>query len=73
MALAKVNNGIIASNNLKDIKHYVAQYGIHHIATGGILVEALSRGLIDESTGNQIWSNMIKKDDCCLHHLSRII
>ncbi|MHB8126570.1 MAG: hypothetical protein ACYDEJ_13200 [Desulfitobacteriaceae bacterium] len=61
LALAKVNKGIIASNNLKDISQYISLYNLEHITTCEILVESLHKGLIDESAGNQIWSNMIQK------------
>jgi len=61
LALAKVNKGAIASNNLKDISQYVSLYNLEHVTTCDILVEALNKGLIDENTGNRIWSNMIKK------------
>ena len=61
IALTKTNNGIIASNNLKDISKYVEKYGLEHVATGDILVTALNKGYINEATGNQIWSNMIAK------------
>ncbi len=61
LALAKAYNGIIASNNLKDISKYVDKYRINHVTTGDILVLALNNGLIDESTGNQIWSGMLSK------------
>lgn len=61
IAFAKVYDGIIASNNLKDISKYIAKYKLEHITTGGILVEALNKGYIDEQTGNQIWTNMISK------------
>jgi len=61
LALAKVHNGIIASNNLKDIRQYVELYKLAHVTTGDILVESLHRGLIDENIGDQIWSNMLRK------------
>ena len=61
IALAKTYNGIIASNNLRDISKYVKKYNLEHVATGDILVAALNKGYIDETTGNQIWSNMIAK------------
>ena len=61
IALAKTHNGIIASNNLKDISKYVEKYGLEHVDTGNILVAALNKGYIDEETGNQIWKNMIAK------------
>lgn len=61
IALAKTYNGIIASNNLRDISKYVDKYELEHITTGDILVAALNKGYIDEPTGNQIWTNMISK------------
>jgi hypothetical protein len=61
IALAKTYNGIIASNNLKDISKYVEKYGLEHVTTGDILVDALNKRYIDEETGNQIWNNMIRK------------
>lgn len=61
LALAKVYNGIIASNNLKDISHYIKLYGLKHVTTGSIMTEALNRKYINESMGNQIWSEMIRR------------
>ena len=49
IALAKTYNGVIASNNLKDISKYVKKYKLDHITTADILVEALNKGYIDES------------------------
>lgn len=61
IALAKIYNGIIASNNLKDISKYIDKYNLDHITSGDILVETLNKGYIDEVSGNQIWKNMIRK------------
>lgn len=61
IALAKTYGGVIASNNLKDISKYVKKYDLAHITTADILVKALDGGYIDESKGNQIWKDMIKK------------
>ena len=61
IALAKCCNGILASNNLKDIADYVSDYGLQHLTTGDILKEALERGFIDEVQGNLIWSKMLAK------------
>jgi predicted nucleic acid-binding protein len=61
IALAKTYDGIIASNNLKDIFKYVEKYNLAHMATGDILVAALNAGYIDETSGNQIWSNMLAR------------
>lgn len=61
IALAKVYDGIIASNNLKDISKYINKYRLKHITTGDILLAALNEGYINEIVGNQIWKNMIAK------------
>ena len=60
-ALAKVKNGIVASNNFRDILTYINDFGLENKTTGDILVEAYNQGLIDENQGNAIWSSMISK------------
>ena len=62
IALAKTHNGILASNNYRDISPYIKKYGLKHIDTGGILVEAMNKGLITEEDGNAIWANMKAKN-----------
>lgn len=61
IALAKTNNGIVASNNLKDISSYICEFGLRHITTGDILIEALNKGFITEDDGNAIWASMLAK------------
>ena len=61
ISLAKKHGGILASNNLKDIKGYIDEFNLKHITTADILVEAYKKGLIDEKQGNQIWKNMLQK------------
>ena len=61
IALAKIYNGVLASNNYRDIAPYIEEYGLQHIDTGQILVEALDKGLITEEDGNKIWSEMLAK------------
>lgn len=61
IALAKERDGILASNNLKDISAYVAEFGLRHVTTGDILKEALLNELITEEEGNQLWQEMLKK------------
>lgn len=62
IALAKTKGGILASNNMRDIKQYVEEYRLEHITTGDILVEALNKEYITEDEGNTIWVNMIAKN-----------
>lgn len=61
IALAKTYDGILASNNYKDIAPYIEKYNLKHIDTGQILVEALAKGLITEADGDNIWSKMLAK------------
>ncbi|WP_142414184.1 hypothetical protein [Hathewaya massiliensis] len=61
IALAKTNNGIVASNNLKDISTYISEFKLRHITTGDILIEALEKGYITEDDGNTIWASMLAK------------
>lgn len=61
IALAKTVGGVVASNNLKDIRDYIDEYGLKHITTGSILAEALERGFITEDEGNTIWTAMLAK------------
>lgn len=61
IALAKYHDGIVASNNLKDISSYIEEFGLKHITTGDILVEAYNKGFISEADGNTLWSAMLAK------------
>lgn len=61
IALAKEYNGIVASNNLRDIIQYVNEYNLKVLTTADILVEAFERKFITENQGNQIWNNMLSK------------
>lgn len=61
IALAKKYNGILASNNYKDIAPYIKKYNLKYTDTGQILLEALMKGLITETDGNNIWANMLAK------------
>jgi len=61
ISLAKKHNGVLGSNNLRDVGYYVNKYSLKHVTTGDILVEAFQKGLITEQEGNTIWANMLKK------------
>lgn len=61
LVLARSRNGIVASNNLKDICFYRNEFGLLHKTTGDILVEALRSGVITERQGNRIWENMLAR------------
>ncbi|MBQ0072387.1 MAG: hypothetical protein KBS81_11140 [Spirochaetales bacterium] len=61
IALAKEKQGILASNNLRDISDYVEEYHLTHMTTGDIMKLALDSGFLTEDQGNTIWSNMIAR------------
>lgn len=61
IAMVKERGGVLASNNLRDISPYVTKYGLEHITTGDILIEAMNSGIITEAEGNVIWTNMLQK------------
>ena len=61
IGMVKERGGTLASNNLRDIRPYVEKYGISHITTGDILIEAMEASIITEAEGNIIWSEMIRK------------
>lgn len=61
ISLAKKHNGVLGSNNLRDVSYYINKYSLKHITTGEILVEAFQKGLITEQEGNTIWASMLNK------------
>ena len=61
IATAAAYDGIVASNNIKDILPIINRCGVDHITTGKILKEAMEQGLIDEEEGNEIWAKMRAK------------
>lgn len=61
ISLAKKHDGIVGSNNLKDVAYYVKKYSLKHKTTGDLLVEAYESGLITEAEGNAIWQAMLNK------------
>lgn len=54
ISLAKEKQGILASNNLRDISAYVTEYGLSHLTTGDIMKMAFDAGYINEAQGNTI-------------------
>jgi len=61
IALASESGGIIASNNLSDVKTYALELELRHITTGDIMIKAHKESLITEDEGNNIWSAMLEK------------
>lgn len=62
IALAKVYDGILASNNYRDIAPYIEKYNLKHVDTGQILMEALAKGIIIQNDGDMIWKQMLSKN-----------
>ena len=61
ISLAKKHNGVLGSNNLRDVSYYINKYSLKNVTIGDILVEAFQKGLITEQEGNTIWTNMLNK------------
>lgn len=61
IALAKKYQGVLASNNFRDVEPYVKEFDLKHISVGDILIKALEKELITENIGNVIWSKMLQR------------
>lgn len=60
--MAKQYNGILASNNYRDIAPYIERYGLKNTDTGHILIEAMEKKIITKADGNLIWKKMLDKN-----------
>lgn len=49
MAYCKFHQDVLASSNLKDIKHYCEENGIQYLTTMDFLAEAYQRGILSEA------------------------
>lgn len=61
IVLAKRHDGILASNNLRDVKRYVRKFGLKHITTAEILYLAVRKGVIAFDQTCQSWLAMLSK------------
>ena len=61
IVLSKKNNGILASNNFRDVRYYVELYGLDHISTPDIMYKAFNDGLISITEADSIWTQMLAK------------
>ena len=61
LVMAKKYDGIIASNNLRDITDYVKEFELRFLTTADILVEALDKQLITIAEGERLWQEMLRK------------
>jgi len=60
IALAYDTKGVVASNNLSDVKPYIDKYKLQHITTADILAEAIHVGIINLRQAEVLWSEMIR-------------
>ena len=59
MALAHLNNGIVASNNLSDVDEYVESLEIELITSSMILSKAVEKDIVGEDAANKLWKRML--------------
>lgn len=61
IALCVVYNGILVSNNLKDVTEYIEKFKLNSLTTPEILATALEKEIINRQKANDIWSDMLNK------------
>lgn len=61
MALAHLNNGIVASNNLTDVEEYIGSLEIELITSSMILSKAVEKDIISEDGANALWKEMVNE------------
>jgi len=62
IVLSKEYNGILGSNNMRDILPYIELFGLQYRTSADIMVEAFEQHLINEGQGNVIWRDMIYRN-----------
>jgi len=60
IVLAREYDGILGSNNMRDILPYIKLFNLRHRTSADIMVEALEHHLISEGQGNVIWRDMLQ-------------
>lgn len=61
ITLAVENEGILASNNTRDVENAVKHFNLTRIRTGDILVKAFNCNIITEKEGNELWDKMLNQ------------
>ena len=61
MALAHLNNGIVASNNLSDVEEYIGSLDIELITSSMILSKAVEKDIISQDDANGLWDGMVNE------------
>ena len=59
LALSIAYDGIIVSDNLKDVQRFVELYKLKHLTVSAILKQAYDESFISEDYGNQIWQQLL--------------
>ncbi len=62
IVLTKEYNGILGSNNMRDILPYIKSFNLQHRTSADIMIEALDHHLINEGQGNVIWRDMLQRN-----------
>lgn len=62
IVLTKQHDGILGSNNMRDILPYIHLYNLKHRTSADIMVEAFEQHLISEGQGNAIWRDMLHRN-----------
>ncbi len=60
IALSFIKGGILASNNLKDVQHYVQHFGLNHLMTMVIIHLAYQNQMLTMEACDQLVIKMIK-------------
>lgn len=61
IVLSKKYKGVLASNNLRDVKYYVDLYNLNHVTTADIIHKVVKDGLLTIFQADEIWIQMINK------------
>jgi len=62
IVLTMQHNGILGSNNMRDILPYIQLFNLKHRTSADIMAEALEQHLINEGQGNVIWRDMLQRN-----------
>lgn len=60
ISLAIVKNGILASNNLKDVCYFVKKYNLEHVTTSKIIVTCYEKRYLTFDEADKIWKELRK-------------
>ncbi len=61
ISMAIVDNGILASNNLRDTRYFINKYNMEHLTTSKILLSMNRDYTISDDEAYRIWEDMIDK------------